>query len=94
MSQMRIKPASDSPNSPTWRDRAALIEEELEQVLAQKEELENRLAEIASIAAPEEVERAERIDASLTILQEEQQRMRAMLERIEERLPGPVLGEN
>lgn len=58
-------PIEGSPNSKTWRDQAEEHAAALVDVTAQLEDAEQRLAEIAAIAAPDQEERLHRIEEKL-----------------------------
>lgn len=81
-------------NSASWRDRANVLQEELERTAAERDELESRLTEIASIAAPDLNERAERIDQTLADLKSQSERQGLLLKQIALKVaPELELGE-
>jgi len=77
----------ESPNSTSWKARAEELENQLEVAAAENDELSGRLEEIASIAAPDLNERAERIDQALQELRVDQLAIRQLLGRLVANLP-------
>jgi hypothetical protein len=71
-----------SGNSPSWRDRAEELEGLLEMAEAEKGELQSRLDEIASIAAPDMVAREERIDETLAEIKAQIAKQAIALDRL------------
>jgi hypothetical protein len=59
-----------------------------EETTAERDELQSRLDEIASIAAPDWREQCERIDAMLATMRQEQQELRELVRAALRRLPG------
>lgn len=55
------------------------LEEQLEQEAAEKESLQSRLDDIASIAAPDVIEREERIDLALQEIRDQVMKLQALM---------------
>ena len=83
-------PLVGGPNSSNWRDRCQEMEQLCEETNAERDELQSRLDEIASIAAPDWREQCERIDAMLLTMRQEQQELRELVRAALQRLPGAV----
>lgn len=60
-----------SPNSTTWKERCEAAEAVIDEMAAKIEELESRLSEIASIAAPDQSDELAEISAKLDRLLEQ-----------------------